>query len=351
MSTSDKRGFECPLPLSDHPNVLLAHGGGGRLMHQLIDDIFGPAFASPDTERDHDAAVLHLPAERLAFTTDSYVVDPLFFPGGDIGTLAVYGTVNDLAMSGARPLYLSTGFIVEEGFAMEQLCRVAQSMAEAAKEANVRIVTGDTKVVDRGHGHGLFVNTAGVGAVEHNAIIAPVSVRPGDAVILSGDVGRHGVAVMACREGLAFETDITSDCAPLAAPIMDLLTAGVSVHCLRDLTRGGLGTALVEIATTAGLHVHIEQNAVPVTDAVRGACELLGFDPMFVANEGRFVAFVPQADADRTIDVLRRSIAQFNGGVIGQVKAAGEGMVTMTTAIGAEVIVDMLSGEQLPRIC
>jgi len=340
-----------PRPVSGHANIQMAHGGGGRLMHDLIAAVFAPAFAGPESESEHDAAVLTLPETRLAFTTDSYVVDPLFFPGGDIGTLAVNGTVNDLAMSGARPLYLSAGFIIEEGFPTEQLETIARSMAGAAEAADVRIVTGDTKVVDRGHGHGLYVNTAGIGIIEHGVTIAPVSVRPGDAVIVSGDVGRHGVAVMARREGLAFETEITSDCAPLAATVQEMLRSGIEIHCLRDLTRGGLGTALVEIAGSSRKHIRIEQTRVPVGPAVQGACELLGFDPLFVANEGRFVAFVAESDAPRAVEIIRTQSPEFAAAVIGRVVDADKGLVTMTTVIGAEVVVDMLSGEQLPRIC
>ena len=344
-------GFSCPIPIGQYPHVLLAHGGGGQLTHQLIEQLFLPAFGTPALGARHDGARIAIGGAQLAFTTDSYVVRPLFFPGGDIGSLAVNGTVNDLAMCGARPLYLSAGFILEEGLAMETLRRVVTSMQAAAAAAGVALVTGDTKVVDRGKGDGLYVNTAGVGVVEHGLLVAPASVRPGDVVLLSGDIGRHGMAIMAAREGLEFESAIESDCAPLAAPALALVEAGVQVHCLRDLTRGGLGSALVEIAQVAGLHVRIDETALPVRDDVRGACEILGFDPLYVANEGRFVAFMPAADEYRAREVLRGHAVSAGAIRIGQVTATPAGLVTLKSRIGATRVVDMLSGEQLPRIC
>jgi hydrogenase expression/formation protein HypE len=341
----------CPSPICDHANILLAHGGGGRLMQQLIDRIFLPAFDNPLLAQRHDAAVLPLGEHRLAFTTDSYVVRPLFFPGGDIGTLAVNGTVNDLAMSGARPLWLSAGFIIEEGLPMKTLVRIAASMRQAAKEAGVQLVTGDTKVVDKGKGDGLFINTAGVGVVEHGLSISPMSVRDGDAVLVSGDLGRHGMAIMSVREGLDFETTIESDCAPLGGIVAALLAAGVEVHCLRDLTRGGLASALNEIAQTAGLQIDIADSAIVVRPEVQGACEILGLDPLYVANEGRFVAFVPQKDLDRAVAALRAHPLGREACTIGTVAAGTPGRVTIASRIGARRILDLLSGEQLPRIC
>ncbi|MBN1269450.1 MAG: hydrogenase expression/formation protein HypE [Kiritimatiellae bacterium] len=341
----------CPLPLSDHPTVQLAHGGGGTLMRQLIEKMFLPALGNPLLDALGDSAVLELNGQRLAFTTDSYVVRPLFFPGGDIGSLAVNGTVNDLAMSGARPVCLSAGFIIEEGLPMETLWRVVQSIQRAAAAAGVRVVTGDTKVVDKGKGDGLFINTAGIGVIAHKLTIAPISVRPGDAVIVSGDIGRHGIAVMAVREGLEFETTIESDCAPLWKPVEALLKAGVNMHCLRDLTRGGLSSALVEIAESAGVHVLLDEAAIPVRDDVHAACEILGFDPLYVANEGRFVAFVPAGEADRVLAVLGALAADSRPAVIGRVEESPRGLVAMKSRIGGTRIVDMLSGEQLPRIC
>ena len=351
MSDERPAVFQCPIPIQQYPQILLAHGGGGALMRDLIEKMFVPLFANPELAARHDGALLSPPAGRLAFTTDSYVVRPLFFPGGDIGSLAVNGTVNDLAMCGARPRWLSAAFILEEGLAMETLWRIVRSMQEAAAAAGVTLVTGDTKVVDRGKGDGLFVTTAGIGTVEHAPAIAPTSVRPGDAILLSGDIGRHGIAIMAVREGLAFESVVESDCAPLAQPITALLEAGIDVHCLRDLTRGGLASALVEIATTAGLHVHIEERAIPAREDVRGACEILGLDPLYVANEGRFVAFVAPGDAARALSILRAHPVSSGAVAIGSVTADPQGLVTMKSAIGATRIVDLLSGEQLPRIC
>lgn len=345
----------CPVALSNYPNVLLAHGGGGSLMHKLIEKMFIPAFSNPLIEGRHDGATFDVNGARgaatLAFTTDSHVVHPLFFPGGDIGTLAVNGTVNDLAMCGARPLYLSAGFILEEGLPMETLWRVVQSMRRAADEAGVQLVTGDTKVVDRGKGDGIFINTSGIGLIEHELVIGPQSVRPGDAILLSGDIGRHGIAIMAAREGLEFSGDIVSDCAPLSDPVMALLAAGIEVHCMRDLTRGGLASALVEIAEASKLHLSIQDRAIRVSDEVRGACELLGLDPMHVANEGRFVAFIAPRDVERALSILRSHCVCAGATVIGRASEQPSGLVTMQSMIGASRIVDMLSGEQLPRIC
>jgi hydrogenase expression/formation protein HypE len=351
MTDGTTFALSCPAPIGEHGAVLLAHGGGGALMHQLIERMIAPALGGPPPEARHDGARLDVGGARLAFTTDSYVVHPLFFPGGDIGSLAVNGTVNDLAMCGARPLYLSAGLIVEEGLPMETLGRVLSSMRAAADAAGVRIVTGDTKVVDRGAGDGLFINTAGIGVVEHGLTIAPASVRPGDAILLSGDIGRHGIAVMAVREGLEFDGPIASDSAPLAGPVRALLAAGVEIHCMRDLTRGGLASALVEIAEASRLPLAIEERAIPVRDEVRGACELLGLDPLYVANEGRFVCFVPAEEAERALAALRGCEPSAGATRIGRVAGDTPGLVTMTSAIGAARIIDMLSGEQLPRIC
>jgi len=342
----------CPIPLSDYPQVLLAHGGGGRLMADLIEKVFLPAFANPLLSTQHDGALISWAnTGRLAFSTDSYVVRPLFFPGGDIGELAINGTVNDLAMCGARPLYLSAGFIVEEGLEMETLWQVVQSMRRAADAAGVQIVTGDTKVVDRGKGDGIFINTAGVGLVETDLDIAPTSIRTGDVVLLSSDIGRHGVAVMAVREGLEFETRIESDSAPVAALVADLLAADIDVRCLRDLTRGGLASALVEIAEQGRLHIAIDEQKIPVQEEVRGACEMLGLDPLYVANEGRFVAFVSAQDGERALDILRGHDAGRDAAQIGTVTTDPQGLVTLKNFMGSERIIDRLSGEQLPRIC
>ena len=344
-------GASCPIPISQYPNVTLAHGGGGRLMHQLIKKMFTPAFSNPYLDQEHDSAVLTFGEARLAFTTDSFVVRPIFFPGGDIGTLAINGTVNDLAMSGARPLYLSVGLILEEGLPMDSLWRVVQSMKEAAEEAGVVLVTGDTKVVDKGKGDQIFINTAGIGAIEHDLSIGPSQVRPGDAVIVSGDLGRHGITIMAVREGLAFETSLESDCAPLSGTVMALLDAGIKPHCLRDLTRGGLATTLVEIAESARIHISVKENDIPVGEEVQGACEILGLDPMYVANEGRFVAFVAPEEADRALDIIMSAPYGGHAHIIGTVADDSRALVTMKSKIGASRVVGMLSGEQLPRIC
>lgn len=344
----------CPLPIERYPHVLMAHGGGGRLMHDLIEKMIAPAFAGPEgsaPERRHDAAVLAADGARLAFTTDSYVVQPLFFPGGDIGSMAVHGTVNDLAMSGARAVALSAAFILEEGLPMETLWRIVQSMRAAAETCGVSIVTGDTKVVDRGKGDGIFINTSGVGLVEGPAEISPRMVRPGDAIILSGDIGRHGMAIMAAREGLEFESDIESDSAPVAAPALDMIAQGIPVHCLRDLTRGGLASALNEIMQASGLAARLTETSIPVRPDVRAACEVLGFDPLYVANEGRFAAFVPPEYAERAVAILRAHPVSENAAVVGAVADGPAGAVTMRTTVGTTRVVDMLSGEQLPRIC
>ncbi len=343
----------CPAPIARHDRVTLAHGGGGRLMHELLSRVFLSTFDNPLSDPGHDAAVFRFgeTAGRLAFTTDSYVVRPLFFPGGDIGTLAVNGTVNDLAMAGARPRYLSAGFIVEEGLEVGTLERVARSMQAAAAAAGVAIVTGDTKVVERGRGDGVYVNTAGIGTVEHALRIAPASVVPGDVVIVSGDLGRHGMAVMAAREGIGFEAPIESDCAPLAEPVLALLAAGLDVHCLRDLTRGGLASALNEIAGAAGLGVVVDEGAVKVGAQVRAACEMLGLDPLYVANEGRFALFIPEADARGALEVLSRFEVTSGAAVAGHVVTTDPGRVVVVGALGVARLLAMQSGEQLPRIC
>jgi hydrogenase expression/formation protein HypE len=341
----------CPVPISKYPKVLLSHGGGGRLMHQLIEKMFVQTFQNSFMQARHDGAVFELNKAKLAFTTDSYVVHPIIFPGGDIGALAVNGTVNDLAMCGARPLYLSAGFILEEGLDMEILWQVVQSMNQAAVDANVQLITGDTKVVDKGKGDGIFINTAGVGIIEHDLNIEPRSVQPGDIVLLSGDIGRHGIAIMAVREGLTFESSIESDTAPLTNIVLALLNEGIEIHCMRDLTRGGLASALNEIAEVAGVEITINESEIPVREDVQGACETLGLDPLYVANEGRFIVFVPKSFAERALSIFRLFQPDTNAVVIGEVLSRSHGTVTMKTKIGVTRIVDMLSGEQLPRIC
>ena len=344
-------GPECPVPLGAGDKVLLAHGGGGRVMRELIEQELLPVLRSPELEPLGDGAVLDVPPGRLAFTTDGFVVHPLFFPGGDIGTVAVNGTVNDLAMCGAEPLYLSLGLILEEGLPLADLRRVLASVAAAARAARLRIVTGDTKVVERGKGDGVFVHTTGVGVVRAPWPLGPAEVRPGDAVLVSGTIGQHGVAVMAVRDGLAFTRPIESDCAPVADAVLALIGAGVRLRCLRDPTRGGVASTLNEIATQAGVEVELDEAAVPVTPEVAGACEVLGLDPLYVACEGRFLAFVAPEVAERALALLRSRPDTRAAARIGVVRAAAAGLVTLRTRVGGVRVVDLLSGEQLPRIC
>ena len=342
--------LNCPLPLR-HETIQMAHGGGGRIMRELLELVMLPAFRNEALDSRHDSAVVPVGAGRIAFTTDTYVVKPRFFPGGDIGELAVYGTVNDLAMAGARPLFLSVGMVLEEGYAIEELRRVVASMKAAADRCGVAIVTGDTKVVDRGKGDGIFINTAGVGLVPEGLVVGPGSVRPGDAVLVSGDVGRHGIAVMSVREGIAFETPIESDCAPVHGLAKALLQGGVQVHCMRDPTRGGLAAVLNEIATDGHVGVEVVEAEIPVPPGVAGACEMLGLDPLYVACEGRMVVFVPEAEAARALALLWATPGGEGAARIGAVTATGPGTVLLRTVLGTRRILDLLSGEQLPRIC
>ena len=338
----------CPLPSTETDRVLLAHGSGGRLMHQLLSRTVLPALGGAGLGQT-DSAVLTIGAQKLAFTTDSFVVSPPFFAGGNIGSLAVCGTVNDLAMVGAKPLYLSLALLLEEGFAIAKLEEILASIRAEADAAGVTIVTGDTKVVDRGKGDGIFINTSGIGVIEHALTLAPASVRAGDAVIVSGDPGRHGIAVLAQRAGLAFETSIESDVACLHRAVEGLLAAGLELHCLRDLTRGGLASALVEIAADAGLGIALQEAAIPISPPVRAASELLGLDPLQIACEGRFVLFVPADQANSALACLRGQAHCRNATRIGTVLAAPG--VTVETPLGTRRVLDMLSGSQLPRIC
>jgi hydrogenase expression/formation protein HypE len=333
--------------------IVLAHGGGGCLTHQLIEKIFMPAFANDALEQRHDGAVVLVNGVRLAFTTDSFVVRPLICPGGNIGDLAVNGTVNDLAMCGARPLYLSAGFILEEGLEMDTLGTVVTSMQQAAAKANVNLVTGDTKVVDKGKGDGIFVNTSGIGVIEANVkgTIGPASVQPGDAVIVSGDLGRHGIAILSVREGLEFESPILTDCANVWPAVEALQNASIEIHCLRDLTRGGLATTLNEIAFDRNIWVKLEETLIPVEETVQSACEILGLDPLYVANEGRFAVFVPAAQGDAARSVLKKVEVSQSAVRVGTVEETPGQTVILQSRIGGNRVVDMLSGEQLPRIC
>ncbi|MBS1811074.1 MAG: hydrogenase expression/formation protein HypE [Acidobacteria bacterium] len=352
----DFSNWTCPLPLRDQPNVVMGHGGGGKLSAELVENIFLPAFANNTLVKLADSAVLDLngamtDGARLAFSTDSFVVKPLFFPGGNIGDLAINGTVNDVAMSGAQPLFLSAGFILEEGLAMDALGRIANTMGAAAKAAGVTLVTGDTKVVNKGHGDGVYINTSGIGVIPVGVNIAPHQARPGDVVIVSGEIGLHGTAIMSVREGLEFETVIETDCAPLNGLVAAMLDVTKDIHILRDPTRGGVASALNEIAKASGVGIVLSENKLPIPSAVRSACELLGLDPLYVANEGKLLAIVPREFADEILAKLQTQKFGERATIIGEVTAQHPNMVVAKTGIGGTRVVDMMIGEQLPRIC
>jgi len=342
--------WSCPMPLRDHPTIVMGHGGGGQLSSELIEHLFVPAFGDGQITELADAAVLD-PGGPISFSTDTFTIRPRFFPGGDIGELAVNGTVNDVAMRGAVPRYLSVGFILEEGLPMAELGVIVESIARAAKHAGVVIVTGDTKVVDRGHGDGIYINTTGIGIMRPGADIRPQRAEPGDAIIVSGTVGDHGMAIMSVREGLEFESSIVSDSAALNHMINDVLDTGADVHVLRDPTRGGLAASLNEIAVAAGVGVLLDERSIPVDRTVAAACEMLGMDPMYVANEGKVVAFVPAAEADLVLEAMWAHPEGTNATVIGTVTDTHRGMVAARTPLGSTRVVDMQVGEQLPRIC
>ena len=330
--------------------ILLSHGSGGKLAHELVEKSFVSVLSNPLLTRLDDSAVFHA-SGKMAFTTDSYVVSPLFFPGGNIGKLAICGTVNDLAMSGARPLYLSLALIIEEGFLLGELEEIISSVKETAREAGVEIATGDTKVVNRGSADGLFVNTAGVGIIAEGVNISGSNAKPGDKVILNGTVGDHGIAVLSKREGLSFSTELESDCAPLGGLVADMLKASKNIHCLRDPTRGGLATTLNELAKQSKAGIKIEEDKIPVREAVTGACEMLGFDPLYVANEGKLVAIVPAEDAGKVLRAMKNNRYGKDAVIIGEVGAEHPGRVVMKTLLGTSRIIDMLAGDLLPRIC
>jgi len=348
----DFSAWSCPLPLRDYPNIVLGHGGGGKLSSELVEHLFLPAFRNSALAGLGDAALLQLPSGRLAFSTDSFVVRPLFFPGGSIGDLAVNGTVNDLAVSGARPLYLSAGFILEEGFPLAELARIVDRMAEAARAAGVVVATGDTKVVEKGHGDGCYINTAGIGVLIDGIDVGPSLARPGDAILVSGFIGDHGMAIMSVREGLEFETAIESDCAPLhemTAAIFD--AAGAAVHAMRDPTRGGLASTLNEIAQASKVGIAIDETALPIRPEVQSACDLLGLDPVYVANEGKAVFFVAPEAADRVLSVLRAHPLGKDAARIGHATAEHKRILVARTTMGANRVIPTMIGEQLPRIC
>lgn len=344
-------GFACPIPKSDYANILLAHGSGGKLTHDLIGKMFLPQFMNELLEPLHDGAVFDLGGKRLAFSTDSYVVNPIFFPGGNIGELAVNGTVNDLAMCGAKPMYLSAAFIIEEGLPMDDLWKIVLSMQEAAKKAGVLLVTGDTKVVDRGKGDKIFINTSGIGIVDDDVNISPMKMEVGDKIIVNGDIALHGIAIMSVREGLEFETEIRSDTAPLNELVEEMLKASKNIHVLRDPTRGGVATTLNELAEQSNLGIMLNEEDIPVPDAAKGACEILGLDPLYIANEGKFLAFVSPEDADNVVTIMRKHPLGKGSTIIGEVVDKHHGTVVMRSKIGGTRVVDMLTGEQLPRIC
>lgn len=344
-------GLTCPIPKSDYDKVLLAHGGGGTLSHQLIQKLFFSQFDNDVLNVHHDSAMFDINGSRIAFTTDSYVVQPIFFPGGNIGDLAINGTVNDLSVSGAKPLYISVGFIIEEGFEIEELWKIVLSMKQAANLAGVKIVTGDTKVVDHGKGDKIFINTSGIGLIEPGINISPKNCREGDAVILNGRIAEHGITIMSAREGLEFETTVESDSAPLNNLISDVLNKTKNVHVMRDPTRGGIASALNEIAESSGMGIHIYEDKIPITEEVKGACEILGLDPLYIANEGKVLIFVPGSEAEEVLNVMRKHPLGKESSIIGTVTKNNPGLVIMKTLIGSSRIVDMISGEQLPRIC
>jgi hydrogenase expression/formation protein HypE len=330
--------------------ILLAHGSGGKLGHDLIEKNFVPALGNPMLNKLDDSAVFEL-CGRLAFTTDSYTVSPIFFPGGDIGKLAICGTVNDLAMSGATPLYLSLAFIIEEGLPVTELEKIVNSIYQAADEAGVKIVTGDTKVVNQGTADKLFINTSGIGIVPPGVDISGANAKPGDKVILNGNLGDHGIAVLSKRQGFEFNVPIESDCAPLNRLVSEILSTSVNLHCLRDPTRGGLATTLNELAMQSNVGIKIDETSLPVNEAVQAACELLGFDPLYVANEGKLVAIVAPSDADKVLDRMRQNQYGTKASIIGEVVSEHPGKVIMKTSLGSSRIIDMLVGELLPRIC
>ena len=341
----------CPIPIPVRDRILLGHGSGGKLSAELMRDIFLPAFRNPILAGMNDQAVVQFNGSRVAFTTDTFVVKPLFFRGGDIGSLAVHGTVNDLAMGGAQPMFLSVAFIIEEGLSMSTLSRVVDSLGRAAEYAGVQVVTGDTKVVEKGSGDGLFINTTGLGLVPEGISISADQARPGDAVILSGSIGEHGIAILAEREGIEFDTPVDSDSAALHTLVGDMLAVAKSIRCLRDPTRGGVSSALNEIAAQSHVGILLDEPSIPIREEVRGACEMLGLDPLYVANEGKLIAIVDAGDQESLLAAMRRHPLGRKAQRIGTITESNPGWVRMRTVLGTTRIVDMLAGDQLPRIC
>ena len=351
MSLPDLDGWTCPLPLQNYPTIVMGHGAGGKMMNDLIRHLFAAEFNNELLGQLADSTTFELESGRFAFTTDSFVVSPLFFPGGDIGELAVNGTVNDLAMSGAKPMYLSAGFILEEGLPMETLGRISASMARACKFAGVQVATGDTKVVNKGHGDGIYINTAGIGVVPREVNIGPANAKPGDVVIVSGTMGDHGIAIMSVREGLKFQTQIESDTAPLYGLVEAMLKITSDIHCLRDATRGGLAAVLNELSSASKVGIEFEELKVPVRPEVSAACEMLGLDPLFIANEGKLIAIVPEKYGQEILAVMRNHPLGKDSAIIGKVVSDHTGLIVARTSIGGSRIVDLPAGELLPRIC
>ena len=351
MDFNFSNALTCPIPKSDYDKVLLAHGGGGTLSHQLIQKLFFSQFDNDVLNVHHDSAMFDINGSRIAFTTDSYVVHPIFFPGGNIGDLAINGTVNDLSVSGAKPLYISVGFIIEEGFEIEELWKIVLSMKKAANLAGVKIVTGDTKVVDHGKGDKIFINTSGIGLIKPEINISPQNCMEGDAIILNGRIAEHGIAIMSAREGLEFETTVKSDSAALNNLISEVLNKTNDVHVMRDPTRGGIASALNEIAESSGKGIHIFEDKIHISEEVKGACEILGLDPLYIANEGKVLIFLPNSEAEGVLNIMRKHPLGKESSIIGTVTNEDPGLVIMKTLIGSSRIVDMISGEQLPRIC
>ncbi len=352
----DFAGWTCPAPLRNYPTVVLGHGSGGKMMADLIQHLFGPLFSNSLLAQMGDSTVLELPTEsgspmRLAFTTDSFVISPLIFPGGDIGELAINGTVNDLAMSGAHPLYLSAGFILEEGLPMDTLGTIAAAVARACEAAGVQLVAGDTKVVNKGHGDGLFINTSGIGLIPAGIDIRPNHAQPSDTVLVSGTLGDHGMAIMSVREGLEFETQIESDTAPLSGLVEQMLAVCPDIHCLRDATRGGLAAVLNELASASQVGIEFDERSIPINPAVQAACEMLGLDPLYVANEGKLIAIVPESRAEAVLAAMRAHPHGKDAALIGRVVGDHSGLVVARTGIGGSRVVDLPAGELLPRIC
>lgn len=342
--------LSCPVPITNYDQVTLAHGGGGSLSNQLIEKMFLAELSNPLLNEGHDGAIFDLPG-KLAFSTDSFVVDPIFFPGGDIGDLAINGTVNDVVCCGAIPKYLSLGLIIEEGFSMEELWEVIQSVGKAARKAGVQIVTGDTKVVEKGKGDKIFINTSGIGWIPKERNISPKRCQPGDVILINGNIADHGVAIMSSREGLAFETSIRSDTMALNGLIEEVFKTTEEVHVLRDPTRGGVSSALNEIAKTAGVGIEINETAIPLAEEVKGACEILGLDPLYIANEGKILVILPEKEADAALDAMQKYPGGENSAIIGKISSEMPGILRMRTSVGSTRIVDMITGEQLPRIC